>query len=91
MEFSKNGTFLNTRNGKPEIVGFWELAEGIIKIHMVTSPAFFDDIHDELRDFEGAYDYFQTKLAIFNIQDKSFEVVGMIGSHVKRAKGVKCP
>ncbi len=91
MEFSKNGTFVNTRTGKAEIVGFWELAEGMVILHMVTSPAFFDDIHDDLRDFEGSYHYFQANLAIFNIQDKGFEAVGMIGSQVKRAKAVKCP
>lgn len=91
MEFSKNGTFVNTRTGKAEIVGFWELAEGMVIVHMVTSPAFFDDIHDDLRDFEGSYHYFQANLAIFNIQDKAFEAVGMIGSQVKRAKAVKCP
>ena len=40
MEFNKNGTFEGTRTGKAEIVGFWGLKEGILDLHMVTSPAF---------------------------------------------------
>ena len=48
--FSKNGTFEGTRTGQAEIVGFWGLKEGILNLHMVTSPAFFTDLHkdDEL-------------------------------------------
>ena len=41
MEFNKNGTFEGTRTGNAEIVGFWGLKEGILDLHMVTSPGFF--------------------------------------------------
>jgi hypothetical protein len=44
MEFNKNGTFEVTRTGNAEIVGFWAVKEGILDLHMVTSPGFFDDL-----------------------------------------------
>ena len=71
MEFNKNGTFAGTRTGNAEIVGFWGLQEGILNLHMVTSPAFFDDLHKELAAFGGTYSYFQGRMVIFNTQNKS--------------------
>ena len=91
MEFNKNGTFEGMRTGQAEIVGFWRLKKGILDLHMVTSPAFFDDLHRELAGFEGIYSYFQGRMVIFNTQDKSFEAFGVIGDEIKRASAVKCP
>ena len=91
MEFNKNGTFEGTRTGNAEIVGFWKLQEGILNLHMVTSPAFFDDLHKQLAGFEGLYSYFQGRMVIFNTQDKSFEAFGVIGDEIKRTSAVRCP
>ena len=90
MEFNKNGTFEGTRTGKAEIVGFWGLKGGIIDLHMVTSPAFFDDIQKDLARFEGIYNYLQGRMVIFNTQDKSFEAFGVIGDEIKRTAAVRC-
>jgi len=90
MDFRKNGTFENTRTGKTEIVGFWGLNEDILDLHMVTSPAFFDDLHQDLQGFENMYDYFQAKVVIFNTQKNSFEAFGVIGNETKRMTTVKC-
>jgi hypothetical protein len=70
IEFSKNGTFEETRTGQAEIVGFWRLKEGILNLHMVTSPGYFDDLHKVLAEFEGVYGYFQGRMVIFNTQKK---------------------
>jgi hypothetical protein len=91
MEFNKNGTFEGTRTGKAEIVGFWGLKEGVLDLHMVTSPGFFDDLQKELAGFEGLYSYFQGRMVIFNTQNKSFEAFGVIGDEIKRASAVRCP
>ena len=91
MEFNKNGTFEGMRTGQAEIVGFWRLKKGILDLHMVTSPAFFDDLHRELAGFEGIYSYFQGRMVIFNTQDKSFEAFGVIGDEIKRASAARCP
>ena len=90
IEFNKNGTFGGTRTGQAEFVGFWGLNEGIIDLHMVTSPAFFDDIHKDLARFEGIYNYLQGRMVIFNTQDKSFEAFGVIGDEIKRTAAVRC-
>jgi hypothetical protein len=91
IEFSKNGTFEGTRTGNAEIVGFWGLKEGILDLHMVTSPAYFDDLHKDLAGFEGIYSYFQGRMVIFNTQNKSFEAFGVMGDEIKRASAVRCP
>jgi hypothetical protein len=90
MVFRKNGTFENTRTGKAEIVGFWELNKDTVELHMVTSPAFFDDLHKELKKFEGTYNYFYSRIVIFNTKDKSFEAVGVIWNEMKKMNAVKC-
>jgi hypothetical protein len=91
IEFNKNGTFEGTRTGKAEIVGFWGIEDGIIGLHMVTSPASFDDIHKELAGFKGIYSYLQGRMVIFNTQNKSFEAFGVIGDEIKRSSAVRCP
>jgi hypothetical protein len=91
MEFNKNGTFEGTRTGKAEIVGFWGLKEGVLDLHMVTSPGFFDDLNKELAGFEGIYSYFQGRMVIFNTQKKAFEAFGVIGDEIKRTSAVRCP
>jgi len=90
IEFRKNGTFESTRTGNAEIVGFWELNEDILKLHMVTSPAFFDDIHRALVGFKGQYNYFQVRMVIFNTDQNSFEAFGMLGDEIKRATAERC-
>jgi hypothetical protein len=70
IEFSKNGTFEETRTGQAEIVGFCRLKEGILNLHMVTSPSYFDDLHKVLAKFEGVYGYFQGRMVLFNTQKK---------------------
>jgi hypothetical protein len=90
IEFNKNGTFTGTRNGKTEIVGFWVLNEDNIELHMVTSPASFIDLNKDLANFVGIYSYFEGRMLIFNLQEKSFEAYGVVGKEIKRASAVKC-
>jgi hypothetical protein len=90
MAFNQNGTFEGMRTGNAEIVGFWKLQEGILNLHMVTSPAFFDDLHHDLSGFEGIYSYFHARMVIFNTQDNSFEAFGVIGDEIKRTSAVRC-
>ena len=90
IEFRKNGTFENSRAGKAEIVGFWEINTDLLVLHMVTSPANFDDIEPTLEAFEGQYHYFKTRMAIYNIEKNSFEAIGVLGNQIKQARAVKC-
>jgi hypothetical protein len=90
MQFNQNGTFTGTRSGDAELVGFWKLDKGIIKLHMVTSLAFFNDINKDLTEFENIYNYFTGNLIIFNIQDNNFEMFGSIGNEIERTSAVRC-
>ena len=90
FEFRKNGTFESTRTGKTEIVGFWGFNEDILELHMVTSLASFDDLHQAMAEFEGQYHYFQGRMIIFNTEQGSFEAFGVIGDVIDRATAVRC-
>ena len=90
IEFHKNGTFESTRAGKAEAVGFWGINTDILELHMVTSPAYFDDIEPTLEAFKGLYQYFQARMAVYNIQKDSFEAVGVLGNQIERTRAVKC-
>jgi hypothetical protein len=90
LEFRKNGTFQSDRAGQTEVVGFWELNRDRLEMHMLTSPAFFDDIHKALSGHHGRFDYFQLKAAIFNNKKNSFEAIAVIGNQMDRATAVRC-
>jgi len=90
IEFRKNGTFESARAGKAEVVGFWELNEKILNLHMVTSPAFFHDIHRSLVGFKGMYNYYQVRMVIFNTELNGFEAFGVLGYEMKRTNAVRC-
>ena len=86
----ENHTFEIVRTGKAETVGFWGIKADTLELHMVTSPAFFDDLHEQLAGFEGEYDYFRGKMVIFNTNNSGFEAVGGVGNEMRRATAVKC-
>ena len=90
FEFRKNGTFESTRTGKTEIVGFWEFNNDILELQMLTSLAFFDDLHKAMVGFEGRYNYFQGRMIIFNTEPGSFEAFGVIGDVIERTNAVRC-
>ncbi len=91
MEFDKDGTFKGTRLGKPETVGFWNLDDGIIKLHILTSPVFFQDLNKDLAKFEGLYSSFRGNMVIFNVKDNNFEAFGTIGEEIQKTTAVRCP
>lgn len=93
MVFSKNATFVNTRNGKAEIVGFWEISgdvKNVLHLHMVTSPAFFNDLHPELQQYQDIFGYYQTNIITFNLGKKSFEAIGIVGDQMRGMVAVRC-
>ena len=91
MEFNQDGTFKGTRLGKPEAVGFWNMEDGILKLHILTSPVFFQDLNKDLAKFEGFYSSLRGNMVIFNVQDKNFEAFGTIGDEIRKTTAVRCP
>lgn len=91
IEFRDNGTFETGRAGKTEAVGFWEFdADGLLVLHMLTTPAHFKDINEALAAYDGIYQYFPMKIAVFNTQKNSLEAVSVLGEQVRKMKAFRC-
>jgi hypothetical protein len=91
LTFRENGSFEGERAGKVEAAGLWSIAEGcIVELHIVSSPSFFGDIHEELKAVEESYHYFNIKIIPYNMENGKFEAVGVIGEMIKRGVFVKC-
>ena len=88
--FRENGTFEAGRSSKAEAVGFWRIANDMLYLDIISSGGFFQDIHVELREFEGVLDYFQVKLVPFNVEENRFEAVGVLGEQINKGIAVRC-
>ena len=86
----ENGTFESGRSDKAEAVGFWELKEDFLNLHLVTSPAFFKDVHEDMHEYDGQFHYFNMKVAAINFDGKSFEAIAIFGDQVKKSTAVRC-
>jgi hypothetical protein len=95
ITFSPDGTFGATRDGKATAVGFWFLVEDNLDLHMITSPAFFDDpstrLDDQLSDFAGQYSYYYAKALLFDVADDAFRMVASMGTMMRGANLGRCP
>jgi hypothetical protein len=86
----KNGTLESSRSGKAEAVGFWELKDDFLHLHMVSSPAFFKDVHEDMHEYDGQFHYFNMKVAAVNFDGKSFEAIAILGEQIKKSTAVRC-
>jgi hypothetical protein len=95
ITFDSQGTFTTVSGDKPTAAGFWHLVEDHLDLHMVTSPAFFDDpttaSDDALREFAGQYGYFYAKALIFDVEQDSFRAVAALGNMLRGANYQRCP
>ena len=88
--FRENGTFETGRSSKAEAVGFWRIAGDMVYLDFISSGGFFQDIHAELKEFDGVLDYFQVKLVPFNVEENRFEAVGVLGDQINKGIAVRC-
>ena len=95
IAFDPNGTFTTMSGGKPTAAGFWHLVQDNLDLHMVTSPAFFDDptteSDDGLSEFVGQYSYFYAKALLFDVEQNSFRTVAAMGNMLRGANYRRCP
>jgi hypothetical protein len=95
ITFNSDGTFEAVRGNQPTAVGFWHLVEDVLDLHMVSSPAFFDDptstADDALSSLAGQYDYFYAKGLLFDIEDQDFRMVATMGNKLRGANYSRCP
>jgi hypothetical protein len=92
--FAADGTFTSTLDGEPSAAGFWQLTEHDLELHMVSSPAYFDDPErtddDVLAGFAGQYDYFYARGLTFDVEPDDFRVVVNMGDTMRGANLFRC-
>jgi hypothetical protein len=95
ITFKPDGTFSAARGGQPTAVGFWHLVQDNLDLHMISSPAFFDDpttkLDDALQAYAGLYGYFYAKALLFDVKDNDFRMVANLGDMLRGANLVRCP
>jgi hypothetical protein len=88
ITFDPDGTFRTVRSEQPTATGFWHLVEDVLDLHMVSSPAFFDDpatrFDDALSDFAGQYQYFYAQGAAVRHRAGRLSRRGDHGQHAAR-------
>jgi hypothetical protein len=87
VTFRGNGAVESSNSGLLQAAGFWRLADGLIKLNVVASPAFFEE---KLKEMEGQFHAFEINLAPFNVKDSTFEAIGVLGQEVQRATFNRC-
>jgi hypothetical protein len=95
ITFDPDGTFEAVRGDQATATGFWHLVEDVLDLHMVSSPAFFDDptttADDALSSFAGQYQYFYAKALLFDIEPDGFRAVATMGNMLRGANYSRCP
>ena len=95
MKFVPDGTFSAMREDKPTAVGFWFLVEDNLDLHLITSPAFFDDPNtradDLLSSFAAQFSYFYAQALLFDVADDDFRMVASMGNMMRGANLGRCP
>ena len=87
ITFRANGTLEGSRFGVVDSVGFWRQSGEILRAHLVTSPAHFDE---NLKEFQGYFDYFPVAMLTFDIEADSFVAVGAIGTQIRKVTLFRC-
>ncbi len=85
-----NGTFENSRGKRVDGVGFWRLEGNKLTFEILTSPAFFHDLHKELKPFEGLFGHYTIRALPFNNKADQFEAVAALGEQMRKISAVRC-
>ena len=87
VEFRENETFQVDRGKQVDAVGFWEVSESRIILHLVASPHRITSAHPEIA---GLFDYGNLKLHTFDLEADSFTAVVASGDEVNKSKASRC-
>lgn len=85
-----NGTFEYGRGGSPESVGFWQAKDDGLSLNMLTSPAYFADINNQLKAFNGLYGHYVLEAITFDVQENQFSAVARVGEQMSRLTLQRC-
>jgi hypothetical protein len=84
-----NSTFEYGRRGKAEAVGFWRIENDVVAFEMLTSPAYFQDIHNELKAF-SLYEIHSMQAMPIDMQQDQFSAVASVGDLMERFTLQRC-
>ncbi len=87
VTFRADGTVQGKRFDVVDSIGFWRNTGDQLVVHLLTSPAHFDE---RLKHYQGFFDYFPVRVLAFDIQPESFEAVGTIGDQMKKVTLFRC-
>ena len=95
LSFKADGTFASFLDGMPSATGFWQLEGHELELHMVSSPASFDDPStsedDLLAELDGRYEYYHAKGLTFDVEPDAFRMVATMGDVMRGADLYRCP
>jgi hypothetical protein len=88
LTFEADGTFTAEQGDASTAVGFWNLVDDKLDLHMVSSPAFFGD---QLQPFTGQYAYYNVQALVFDYDEQSFRMVAYMAGQLQGANLARCP
>ena len=74
--------------GQLDTVGFWEIDDNRVDLHMVGSPYRLDDA---LVQHKGEYGYAHLPVFAFDIEDNVFDAVVPYEGEVRKRSAHRCP
>lgn len=87
--FRPDGTFATEHDGKALAVGFWEIDEDRLEMHILTTEASLPQVlQDEL---PGDYHALDVKGLVFDVADDRFRLVQGIAGEIQGLDMVRCP
>ena len=81
ITFRADGVLEGSRFGVVDSVGFWRQSGDLLRAHLVTSPAHFDE---NLKGFQGYFDYFPVMMMVFDLSPTWFGAVGTIADKMRK-------
>ena len=87
MEFQKSGIVTSTSGGKGESAGFWSITEGLIELHVVAQPGFFNE---KLEHLKGQYHLFMIWIVPSDLTQDVFKAVGLLGNETRTGEFRRC-
>ena len=84
-----NATFEYGRRGKVEAVGFWRIEHDRVVFEMLTSPAYFQDIVNELKAYTR-HEIYSMQMMPLDMQQDQFSAVASIDDQMSKLALQRC-
>jgi hypothetical protein len=89
LKLRDNATFEYGRRGKAEAVGFWRIDHDLVVFEMMTSPAYFQDIANELKAYTR-HEIYSMEMMPLAIQKDRFDAVASIDDQMSKLTLQRC-